>query len=81
MRNEEIRSLLGANTVRKNKNGNYIVRWGYFYKAGRSLEKYKELMHEKFPDCIIIGGGDHWASFRGGQSISQGSHFWVEFTI
>lgn len=80
-KNEEIRSILRANTVRKNKNGNYVARWVYFYKMGKTVETCRKLIEENLPNCIIIDSGDHFAAFRGGQSVAQGSHFYVEFKL
>jgi hypothetical protein len=81
MKNSEIKSLIGASTVSKNENGNYVARWSYFYIMGRTTEKYRNLVQEKFPDCTIIDAANHWAAFRGGQSVVQGSHFYVEFKL
>lgn len=68
-------------TFGKKKNGNYIIRQGYFYKNGKTQEIMIEKLKKALPEVIIVDSWDHWAAFRGGQSVAQGSHFWVEFTI
>lgn len=81
MKNEEMKQMVGASTLRKNKRGNYVARWSYYYPMGRTTQKYEALIKEEFPTCEIINSGNHWASFRGGQSVAQGSHFYVEFKL
>jgi len=70
-----------CDTLNKNKSGNYIIRKGFFYRMGMSEDKIVDKLKEKFPEVIIISKGEKYKSFVGGQSIAQGSHFYVEFNF
>jgi len=63
------------------KNGIFTVRKGYFYRHGMSQEILAEKIKEIMPNVEIIDTEDHWASFRGGASVAQGSHFMVKFKV
>lgn len=79
---KQIKELLsGVDMVSKNKSGNYIARWTFFYTNGKTSEKYAEKVKSTLPGVKVINSGEHWAPFRGGASIQQSSHFWVEFTF
>lgn len=78
---KEIEVALGANMVSKNRNGNYVARWGYFYKMGRDVDRYVEKIKNKFETVEIIDKGDIFLPFRGGSPIKKQSHFWVEFNF
>ena len=78
---KEIKSKIrGADTLSK-KNGIYTIRQGFYYKMERSEEKLKKNILEVYPNAEIIDSGEHWAAFRGGQTIASGSHFWVKFKL
>ncbi len=70
-----------CDTLGKNKAGNYVLRRGFFYRHGCSAGKIANELKEKFPEVEIVDKGEHWTEFRGGQSVRQGSHWWVEFKI
>ena len=68
-------------TLSKKRNGNYIARRGFFYTNGCSGDSLAGKIKTKFPEVTIIDSGDHWKPFRGGDTIKQGSHFYVKFTM
>ena len=72
---EDVNSF--CSTLSKTK-GNYIIRKSFFYRTS-SPEYMVNKLREKFPDVIIIDSGEKWKAFRGGDSVAQGSHFWVTF--
>ena len=76
----DIKYELHMDTISK-KNGIITVRHGYYYRHGKTAETYENRVKEKFPNATILDSGDHWAPFRGGQSVAQGSHFFVKFTL
>jgi hypothetical protein len=78
---KQVRETLTADSIGKNKAGNFVARWGFFYTMGRTEEKYAAEVRAACPQANIVSTGCNWASFRGGQSISAGSHFWVEFNF
>lgn len=81
MKNEEIKKLLNAEALRKNKEKNYVARWGFFYTHGRTSKTYEDKVKERIPTATIINSGQKWVPFHGGDTVTQGSHFWVEFKI
>jgi len=68
-------------TLSKNSKGNYVIRQGFFYKQGRSAELLAEKLKEKIPTAEIVNKGEIYKPFRGGQTVAQESHFFVEFCI
>jgi hypothetical protein len=63
----------------KNRNGNYVLRKGFFYTHGNSSDKIAEKIVSKFPKIKIVDTWDKWVAFKGGHTLKQGSHFGVEF--
>lgn len=89
MRNKEltvknVKGIVRINedSVGKNKNGNIVVRRGFFYTNGRTEGMFAKEVSEKLTDAgithKIIGKGRHWVAFRGGASLRNQSHWWVE---
>jgi hypothetical protein len=77
---KHLQEVLGTEHVSKSK-GAFIIRKSYFYRFGYDSSKLAEFVKSKIPNATIIDHGDHWAPFRGGDSVAKGSHFWVRFTI
>lgn len=80
MKLQDIKHELGADSISK-KDGVITIRRGYFYRMNNSEQKIAEKVKVLFPNAEILDMGDHYASFRGGQSVAQGSHFWVKFKL
>lgn len=82
MKTSEIKDLLhNPDVVGRKKNGNYIARWGFFYTHGKTSEKFAAGVKANIPNAEIVDHGEVWKPFRGGATVSQGSHFYVEFKI
>lgn len=83
MQNVTINKLRAAgitcDMVSKKRNGNYILRKGFFYTSGMTAEKIAEKLKEKFPTIVIINTYEQWKPFKGGQTVAHGSHWGVEF--
>ena len=77
---QDIKYELHMDTISKKK-GVITVRHSYYYRHGKTAETYVNRVKEKFPNAKILESGDQWAPFRGGQSVAQGSHFFVKFTL
>lgn len=71
-----------ADTVGKKKDGTFMVRRGYFYRNGMDAERFRDVVVKSLEShgfsCQVVDHGDHWAAFRGGSTVAQGSHFWVQ---
>ncbi len=72
--------------VVRRKAGEVKFGRGYFYRHGSSYLGFaarieKELKKE-FPGRFTLKNcGDHFAAFRGGDSLWKGSHFWAVFSM
>lgn len=71
-----------ADSIGKNKVGAIVVRRGFFYRNGNSSEKFtatvKSLLEQCGYDFKIVRDGEHYAPFRGGASVANQSHWYVE---
>ncbi len=76
----DIKNLINADTLSK-KGDIYTARKGYFYTHGKSEDDFAKSIEQALPSCKIVGKGAHWASFRGGASVANSSHWWVKFEL
>ena len=79
---KQIRDTLAlvADTVGKSK-GDIVARKSFFYKMGQTSQRFAEKVNAALeaagvPERVVEHGTKE-ASFRGGQTVAQGSHFWV----
>jgi hypothetical protein len=63
------------------KNNVFTLRWGFFYKMGKTTELHRNKVLEAFPDAVIVDSGEVWKPFRGGSSVANSSHWFVKFTL
>lgn len=71
----------GADTLSRNKAGNYVARKSFFYTHGQTAEGFADKIKAVYPNAEIVDKGSQWKAFKGGASVAQGSHFWVEFKM
>ena len=71
---------IGADTLSK-KDGVYFARQGFFYTSGKTADDFVKKIKEVFPKATIKRKGEVWKDFRGGASVGNQSHWYVEFTI
>lgn len=82
-----IREALGsvADTVGRNKLGQYVARRGFFYTNGFSSDQFAtrcvEALRRAGINVRAAEHGEKWASFRGGASVAAQSHWWVALEI
>lgn len=73
-----------ADSVGQKKDGTIVVRRGYFYRNGMDSARFATnvaaLLADAGLNLFMKEHGDHWSAFRGGASVANSSHFWVEFT-
>ena len=84
---QEIRLAVShcADSIGQKKNGNFIFRRSFYYRHGMTAEKFKNeilslLAHAKLM-ATVVDYGEHYTSFRGGATVAQGSHWWVEVEV
>jgi len=72
-------------TMGTNKRGSLVLRWSFFYTMGRTAQWYvkavTELLTKHGIPHTIVDSGEVWKAFRGGASVAQGSHFFVEVKV
>ena len=74
-----------VDSVGKNKAGNIVVRKGYYYRNGMDADKFETqiqgilVSHKIYAQ--VINKGDVWKPFRGGASVAQQSHFYLELAV
>jgi hypothetical protein len=80
---KEIRDALAgvADTVGRNKQGQIVVRRGFFYRHGMDSEKFANRVRAALKAAglgyLVLDQGEKYAAFRGGQTVAQGSHWWA----
>lgn len=81
---KQVRAALSSSvdSIGKNKEGSIVVRRGFFYRNGMSSEKFTDLIDFQLREAglsfRIVRDGEHYAPFRGGASVAQSSHWYVE---
>lgn len=77
---QKIKQLTGANTVSV-RGGVYIIRKSFFYRMGKTTKDLEDKVIKNIIGSFILESGEHNAPFIGGQSIANGSHWFVKFGI
>jgi hypothetical protein len=81
---KQVRDALShhADSVGKNKVGAIVIRKGFFYRNGWSVEKFTDFVDFKLREAglsfKIVRDGEHYAPFRGSATVAQSSHWYVE---
>lgn len=76
---DKLGSAVRADSIGKNKAGNIIIRRGYFYRHGITVKSFTTQVMDVLGDGYkLVDSGDHFTAFRGGASVANSSHFWVE---
>lgn len=87
MKLNELREVLGIHDPEAltKYRGVYTYRVGFFYTFGRDHRKVRDDLVAAFNkaniDAVILDSGEQWKPFRGGDTLKQGSHWWVKFQI
>ena len=81
---KEVKEALGSavDQVSRKRDGTIVARRSYFYRSATCEEfmlRLTELMNRAGLSFSVHDYYDHWAPFRGGDSITQGSHYAVVF--
>ena len=80
-----VKKALGAlaNSVSKRRDGTIVIRRGFYYRHGMDAESYRIEVCKVLNACeslpyALKDYGEHWTSFRGGASLANQSHWFVE---
>lgn len=77
---KEVSKILSNPHVSKSK-GVFTVRKSFFYRHGYTSTKLVEAVKAQFPNAVIVEHREIWKDFRGGDTVAQGSHWYVKFTF
>lgn len=80
MKLKELKTKIHADTYSV-KDGVFTLRWGFYYKMGKTKYTFIEKIMSVFPNAIIKDSGEIFKAFRGGASIANSSHWFVKFEI
>ena len=81
---KQVRAALShhADSIGKNKEGAIVIRKGFFYRNGNSSEKFTYMVDNALREAglsfKIVRDGEKYAPFRGGATVAQSSHWYVE---
>ena len=82
-----IREILGhhADSVGRDRSGDYIARRGYFYRHGVTAKLFAQtvtnLLDVQGIKIEVVDSWDKFTHFIGGASIANQSHFGVKFRV
>ena len=80
---KQVRDVLdySVDTVGKNKDGEIVVRKGFFYTHGTTAESFAEYVVRKLKAAglspVLEDSGEVWKPFRGGATTAQSSHWFA----
>lgn len=81
MKATEVKKLVPTfNTVSK-RNGVYTARKSFYYRMGNDQYSLAKVIEESVPGAVVLDKGEQYKAFRGGDTVAQGSHWWVKFRI
>ena len=87
MKLNELREVLGIDNPEAltKYRGEYTYRVGFFYTFGQTHQLHRDNLVIRLSkagiDAVILDSGEQWKAFRGGDTLKQGSHWWVKFQI
>jgi len=77
---KEIKEKISADSY--SRRGEVItIREQYFYTLGKTTQTIIDRVLKSYPKAEIVDSGNHYANFRGGDSVAQSSHWFVKFII
>lgn len=79
----QVRAVLGVtfDSIGRTKRGTFIARRGFFYTNRLGADEFERAVRAAFPKARIVDVGEVWKPFRGGATVAQGSHWFVEFSF
>lgn len=83
---KEVKQLLiDKFTYVKMSKGNFMVAKSYFYRGNQTAESFandvQNFLNANGYIVNVVGKGDVWKAFRGGDTVWQGSRFWVTLNV
>jgi len=82
---DQILNSISTDQLSRKKDGTFVAYRTYFYTGGVTSSAYAGKIMQQLASAgftaELIGHGDHFAAFKGGASVKQSSHWWVNFRI
>lgn len=79
---KQIRDKIHADQISRRRDGTVILRKGFFYKAGGTADLFADRIRAALTGHNIAGKvvnyGEIWRPFRGGATLANQSHWYVE---
>jgi hypothetical protein len=73
--------VTSADSIGKDRTGAWTFRRSFFYRHGMDAEQFAGQITAQLRaaglEFTVEGNGEHYAAFRGGASVKQGTHWWV----
>ena len=78
-------NLIGVESIGRNKEGNFVIRRGFYYRHGGTPEQLAERVlatckQHDIP-AVLVSCGEEWMPFKGGAGVAKNSHWWVEIKV
>lgn len=83
---QKLREIIGCSdqALVKSK-GVYTYRRGFYFTNGKTVRDIQAFLESKLEAAgigyLVVASGEQWKPFRGGDTLRQGSHWWVTFQI
>ena len=79
---KKLREVLSGLEVSRKRNGNIMIRKGFFYTMGMDGDKFASNVLNALAfaeiSAQVVDKGMVWKPFRGGAKTANSSHFFVE---
>ena len=76
----DVEEMLGCDQVTLSK-GVFTARLGFSDTLGRTADNFAAVIHEAFPEAVILDTGEVWKPFKSEASIARQSHWFVRFSF
>lgn len=78
----EVRKALdGVADVVSRKGEVWTARRGFYWGFDEERANFHAEIRKALPAATIVDDGQKFVAFNGGHTVTQGSHWWVKFTI
>ena len=81
----KLKENIKTDMISKNREGNYIFRKGFFYTHGKTARDYQTQITDQLKaldlSFEVVDCGMVHKAFKGGASVKNQSHWWVEINI
>ncbi len=77
---EDLTGKVPCDKFIKKRNGNFAILKGFYWKNSSAID-IADKLEKDFPNVEIIRTEDVYKPFRGGASIENSSHYYIEFKI